>query len=487
MIDQIADALAFAHQKGVVHRDVKPSNILLDKDGNALLADFGLAYIHDASVSLTGSALIGTPTYMSPEQALGDPVDQRSDLYSLGIIMYQMITGQVPFEAETPLAVLMKHMSEPVPLPRVINPQISEAIERVILKAIAKDPKERFVSVAEMNAAFQAAIAHTLNPGSEPAPLLEVPRSTATTQIYRASESALSKVRGNWAQISFLAAAILLSLLALPILASGFLGLLEEASSPAHGSGLSLPSLSPARLTALASTIEAIPQLVVATKVPTPSSEPTELVVIEEGFDQSTDAFPVGEGRMIDGGAYFLGPFEHCATDEAAFDIPVGCSAVCLTCGQDLTNYYLEVDFQFVEGLSEGGYGIMLRFVDVDSDGLLDRKHYLLAMGFNTFDNTWHVYVHRQDRVQAWYLVRDGPAGLRPVGHSNRLRVTTTRQGRHMDVNLNDFRIVILTADPPQPGETLVEDWADSGAVGFLALSRRVRAQYDNLFLQPLP
>ncbi|MEK6587779.1 MAG: serine/threonine-protein kinase, partial [Chloroflexota bacterium] len=110
VVRELAGALEFAHSQGVVHRDVKPSNVLMDDQGNALLSDFGLARIHDASVSLTGSALLGTPAYMSPEQARGEKVGPASDQYSMGVILYQLCTGHLPFEAETPMAVMLKHI-----------------------------------------------------------------------------------------------------------------------------------------------------------------------------------------------------------------------------------------------------------------------------------------------------------------------------------------------------------------------------------------
>jgi len=157
---QLADALSYAHSHGVVHRDLKPANALIDSFGNVFLTDFGIArLLESASPRLTQTdAVMGTPAYISPEQAQGMPVDQRSDIYSLGIILYEMVTGGVPFVADTPLAVLFKHISDPLPLPSKVKPDIPEAIEQVILKALAKDPQDRFATAAEFVTAWKNAL-----------------------------------------------------------------------------------------------------------------------------------------------------------------------------------------------------------------------------------------------------------------------------------------------------------------------------------------
>jgi len=151
ILAQIGDALDYAHQQGVIHRDVKPANVLLDQGRWAFLSDFGLAKMVAASVQLTKTGVgLGTPAYMSPEQAQGKPVGAPSDIYSLGIMLFEMLTGRVPFDADTPLAVLIKHLTAPLPLPREVNPDIPEPVERVILKAVAKDPEDRYQWVSEM-------------------------------------------------------------------------------------------------------------------------------------------------------------------------------------------------------------------------------------------------------------------------------------------------------------------------------------------------
>lgn len=149
---QIAQALDYAHQQGIIHRDLKPGNILLDENGNAYLTDFGIARVINSN--LTGSAIIGTPAYMSPEQANGFPLDARSDVYALGIVLFEMITGREPFEAETPVALLLKHINEPMPSPRLHRAGVPSAVEHVIYRATAKSPEDRYSSAGELAAAF---------------------------------------------------------------------------------------------------------------------------------------------------------------------------------------------------------------------------------------------------------------------------------------------------------------------------------------------
>jgi serine/threonine-protein kinase len=157
IIDQVAGALDHGHGQGVVHRDVKPSNILLPKPNWPLLTDFGLAKIVGGSqLTITGS-IAGTPAYMSPEQGQGEVVDSRSDIYSLGIVLYEMATGRVPYHAETPMAVVVKHIIESLPLPRTINTDLPEEVERVILKALAKNPEDRYQRVVDLSNALMEA------------------------------------------------------------------------------------------------------------------------------------------------------------------------------------------------------------------------------------------------------------------------------------------------------------------------------------------
>jgi serine/threonine protein kinase len=149
---QICDGLVEAHKLGVVHRDLKPSNIMIDREGNVRIMDFGIARSLE-SKGITGAGMvIGTPEYMSPEQVEGRDVDQRSDVYSLGIILYEMVTGRAPFEGDTPFVVGMKHKSEMPQNPMELNTQISEDLNRVILRCMEKDKEKRYQSAEDVRA-----------------------------------------------------------------------------------------------------------------------------------------------------------------------------------------------------------------------------------------------------------------------------------------------------------------------------------------------
>ncbi|MFB0565995.1 MAG: protein kinase [Candidatus Aminicenantaceae bacterium] len=147
---QICEGLSEAHRLGVIHRDLKPSNIMIDKEGNARIMDFGIARSLKAKGMTGEGVIIGTPEYMSPEQVEGKDVDQRSDIYSLGVILYEMVTGNVPFEGETPFSLAMKHKTEPPPDPRDINTQVPEELSAVVLRCMEKDREKRYQSTGEL-------------------------------------------------------------------------------------------------------------------------------------------------------------------------------------------------------------------------------------------------------------------------------------------------------------------------------------------------
>jgi serine/threonine protein kinase len=170
ILPPLAGALDYAHRQGVLHRDIKPSNIIIDANGVPYLTDFGLARMAELGEStLSHDALLGTPHYISPEQALGKrDLDSRTDLYSLGVVLYELVVGRVPFSADTPYAIIRDHVDRPLPAPRAINPDVSAEVEAVLQKALAKNPAERYATATEMIDDFRRAVEgsgmKTLNP-----------------------------------------------------------------------------------------------------------------------------------------------------------------------------------------------------------------------------------------------------------------------------------------------------------------------------------
>jgi len=176
IVTQIGDALSYAHARGMIHRDIKPSNVLIDERGNCLLTDFGLARMAEASTKLTASgAVMGTPAYMSPEQGAGSNIDQRSDIYSLGIVLYEMATGRVPYIAETPIAVVFKHIQDPLPSARKLNPDLPESVELVLFKSLAKNPDDRYQTAEDFVGAIQMAIPEILPEEKAPTTMQTAP------------------------------------------------------------------------------------------------------------------------------------------------------------------------------------------------------------------------------------------------------------------------------------------------------------------------
>lgn len=168
ILEQVAPALDYAHREGVLHRDLKPSNILLDANGDAYLTDFGIARILGPDPKpLTTTGVVGTPSYMSPEQAQGHELDGRSDVYALGVVLFEMLTGVRPFDGETPYTIAVKHVTEPPPSACGINSRLPGAVDDVLYRALAKDRTTRYQTATELALAFKQAISQ---PVPEPVP-----------------------------------------------------------------------------------------------------------------------------------------------------------------------------------------------------------------------------------------------------------------------------------------------------------------------------
>ncbi len=233
VVESVGSALAHAHKQGILHRDIKPSNVLIGVDGQMYLADFGLARIAQAAEStLSSDMIMGTPQYISPEQAMGEKnLDEGTDIYSFGVMLYEMVVGQVPFNADTPFSIIHDHIYSPLPMPRGINPKVPEAVQRVLLKALAKERADRYPDVDSLVKAFKDAwieagipmqgTAITLRPaplkgGSKTAEAQTLPAGGVPV----ASKGSEAKGRSPWA---FIAVGVLL-LVCLAIVAFAFLG-----------------------------------------------------------------------------------------------------------------------------------------------------------------------------------------------------------------------------------------------------------------------
>ncbi len=225
---QIAKALEHAHSRGIIHRDIKPHNIMILKDGTVKVADFGIARVSSAQSTLTREAL-GSVHYISPEQAKGSKIDYRSDLYSLGVVMYEMLTGRPPYDGETPVSVAIKHINAGAPMPRSLNPQIPIGLEQITMHAMQADPDDRYESATELlcdldefrrNPNVQFHAPDEMPPAAEP-PVRPQPQRPAQERGSRTAQKTRqsAKTKSGHSNTVALAAGIICIMLAL-----GFIG-----------------------------------------------------------------------------------------------------------------------------------------------------------------------------------------------------------------------------------------------------------------------
>jgi regulator of RNase E activity RraB len=491
VVRDVARALDYAHGRGVVHRDIKPSNILTDERGEVLLTDFGIAKMVEGSTStqLTAAgSVLGTPAYMSPEQAQGQMVDGRSDIYSLGVVLYELLTGRPPYEAETPFAIVLKHINEPLPPPRGINPNIPEALERVVLKAMAKDPDQRFETAGQMAEVLQDAL-------KEAESTLVVPGPAATTtDTLREVSPDLTPQKSKQRSIGPLLIGGGLVVLLLCLLAGGGLVVLGLVAYPRQPTAGATPTAAEADVD---NSITADPD---ADSVPEPTSD-VSAQSLPNSDEEDQIALPVdGSGSnagidldSLEGDLLFADEFEadenrwFTGQDSDEFgdysaEISDGLYKVVVTSATEdgnfiyfepseliLDNFIYAVDFAGSENEGEFAYGLNFRgsstedhyLFEIDNEGFI----VLLALA----DADWEVPI---DYTESSAITPNGP---------NQLMVKAV--GSSLTFFINGEEVAALEDDVLEAGSIgLAVDSYDEGGEVLVSVDRvMVRELSDDM------
>ncbi len=382
IVDSVGSALAYAHQQGILHRDIKPSNVLIASDGHLYLADFGLARIAQAGEStISSDAVLGTPQYISPEQATGKKdLDEGTDIYSFGVMLYELVVGQVPFSADTPFAVIYDHVHSPLPLPHLVNPSVPESVEKVLLKALAKERADRYATVSDMVEAFKAAwqaagvpmqgtavmLPQRLIPGAEQE--IMVPESPVEKVAEQRTGEAVAITRSkakrsSWSWMSIGAGALLLVCCSFALVAS-LTGMLNRFLSASTEPALTQPVPS-ATLPGIDPTQPVFPTTLPATSMP----EARQLLFADDFDSASSSAQALfGSDMMtfgLDGGSGFLSSAYVGGVMPAVYD------------NYELGDIVVEYDFLVPVPKVDSSYGFIFR-AEAAQDGTLD-WYYLLG------------------------------------------------------------------------------------------------------------
>ncbi len=277
----VARALSYAHAQNIVHRDVKPSNILLTESGEPMLMDFGIAKILDLSTgaTLTGAGTgIGTPEYMAPEQAMGNPVDGRADVYALSVVLYELVTGRTPYQADTPMAVMLKHITEPLPDPRQFVPGLPPSLVAVLSRALQKQPIDRY---ADMQALISALEGLLMQPGNALPP---TPVATAIPQEVLPPTPTAAPVIGEN-----------------PLATPAAVPVIGETAPPTPAAATAIgenPPPTPAAATAIGETVPSSPEEATIIGEPPPPTPAAASVIEETAPPTAAAAISIGESAL---------------------------------------------------------------------------------------------------------------------------------------------------------------------------------------------
>lgn len=342
ILAHLAPALDLAHSRGVVHRDLKPANILFDSQGSPYIADFGIAKIAEATVSLTSSGAIGTPAYMSPEQAQGQELDGRSDIYALGVILFEMLTGRQPYQGTTPVSIAMKHVLEPVPHLREVAPHLSPALDAVVQQAMAKQRNARFASATALVNALRAASAAEKVAATRERAVPSAASSPSAThvRVERSRTTPSGAAWPLWGLVGVLVVVVLLLLVGVSLLGrqapprSSTLAAESTTAVPTASLASSppiLPPVAPTSITSVAPTATPLPAptaaptaTAAATATPAPTTAPT-IPSVAVGAGSRYVTFPLqglANAAMTEG--YVDPPLGRVTLGGVLFDLGVG-------------------------------------------------------------------------------------------------------------------------------------------------------------------
>jgi serine/threonine-protein kinase len=391
IIRQLAPALDAVHARGIVHRDLKPANILFDAYGNPALSDFGIAQLSEATLNLTGDAVIGTPSYMSPEQVRSDAdIDGRSDLYALGIILYEMLTGEQPYRAATPMSVAMKHLTEPVPQIRALQSQFPAELDAILAKALAKDREQRYARAADLAADLQALPdlpSPQMDDMNAHGQVLTTATDLETTEYYPARAVPAAEASGSGMQISSPAmiqrnepqsapasprTASSRRIWLLPLGVGGALVVIGLCAALglaliAYSSGWFASLFSPAPTATASTAVELVPSLtpeaaVLSTEVPAgepiPGPPPESAVLFSDDFSQPAHGWAQGDA----GGA------QYSYANDAYRAVSLQPNTLSWSSPDgSFSDASLSVDARLASGGGESYFGLLCRIQDDDN------------------------------------------------------------------------------------------------------------------------
>ena len=466
----IASALDYSHKHGMVHRDVKPANIMRTAEGHVILTDFGIATMLNATRITRDGSTSGTPAYMSPEQALGQQGDHRSDIYSLGAVLYELVTGQQPFESDTLYGLIMKQVNEPPPPPTAINPTLSPLVERVIEKAMAKDPEQRYQTAAEFAADIDRVAQATQSNTENFSPVSNSPSQStliADRNITRSHQAPHVPPPPSppsfWHSYKRRIGAGVAALALLIALTIGFRPtVFFPTPEPAVEEVVDSMAAESVDSMAAEEAVDSMAADGVDSMASTPLNQP-----YEETFDDNTAGWTLSESpitRAVSDGSYLIN-LEANGRAIASYPENAG----------EYSRFSYSVEATLMDGQVESGYGLVFHRQD-------SQNYYVFAVNGMQQWSIWRL------REGAWHELREIPneswtyaEAVNPAGETNQITIEVLENTLNLFVN--DVQLTQLT----DTDATFTQ-----GGIGFYTASSRTaenalaHIEFDNISLQPI-